>query len=172
MHIPRPKVALTPAQTRAYGLVEARPGLTIVEAAKLLGCTHATATYHLNALLQRGYINSQRDGRAVRHFTIGAQGATSRYLEALCRDPRRNAVAQQVARLLAPATVNEVARSLGMSFGFVKRTLSQLETDALVRIERRRIWYLVSPTQRLLASLREPAASGSSPQAEPVQLLV
>jgi DNA-binding MarR family transcriptional regulator len=144
---------LTPAQARTYGLVLAQPGLTIMEAAKLLGCTHATATYHLNLLLQRGFIACQRDGREVRHFTTAGDRNGSQYLQALCRDPRRDAVARHVAGLLAPASVNEVARALGITFGFAKRTLAQFEADGLVRIERRRIWYLVSPTPRLMSAL-------------------
>lgn len=145
--------ALTPAQARAYQLVSAQPGLTIMEASKLLGCTHATATYHLNALLNRGLLECQRDGREVRHFTTAGERNGSQYLQALCRDPRRSALARHVAALAAPASVNEVARALDVTFGFAKRTLAQFETDGLVRIERRRIWYLVTPTPRLLASL-------------------
>lgn len=145
--------ALTPAQTRAYQLVSSQPGLTIMEAAKLLGCTHATATYHLNALLHRGLVECQRDGREVRHFTTAGGRNGGQYLQALCRDPRRDAVARHVAGLAVPASVNEVARALGVTFGFAKRTLAQFEADGLVRIERRRIWYLVSPTPRLMAAL-------------------
>lgn len=143
-----PRSSLTPVQARTYALVTSQPGLTIMEAARLLGCTHATATYHLNLLLQRGFIQCQRDGREVRHFTTGDHTG-SLYLQALCRDPRRGAVARHVAGLLAPASVNEVARALQVTFGFAKRTLAQFEADGLVHIERRRIWYLVSPTPKL-----------------------
>lgn len=151
--VPPSPDTLTPAQARAYHLVCAHPGLTIMEASKLLGCTHATATYHLNMLLNRGFIQCQRDGRQVRHFTSSGERDGSQYLHALCRDPRRDALARHVAALTVPVSVNEVARALGVTFGFAKRTLAQFETDGLVQIERRRIWYLVSPTPRLLAAL-------------------
>lgn len=164
-----PLDALTPAQSRVYNLVLGQPGLTIMQAARLLGCTHATATYHLNLLLQRGYIQCQRDGREVRHFTTQTQRDGSLYLQALCRDPRRSALAHHVAALAMPATVNEVARAVQVPFGLAKRTLAQLQAEDLVRIERRRIWYLVMPTPRLVAALQARAQPATP---APAQLLL
>lgn len=140
-----PVDALTPTQARVYRLLETRPGLTIIEAARLLGCTHATATYHLNLLLQRGLIECQRDGREMRHFMLGQTRQPDLYLQALCRDPRREAVVRFLASMTAPLTLNELAGRLGQPFGFVKRTLAQLQGEGLVRVERQRFRYVVQP---------------------------
>lgn len=166
--------SLTPSQERVLQLVATHPGLTIMEASRLLGCTHATATYYLNLLLQRGHIECQRDGREVRHFTVGGEQDGSRYMQALCRDPRRNALIHHLAGLTTVATFNEVARALGVPFGFAKRTLEQLEGQGLAHVERRRIWHLVRPTPQLVAMVAamQAKAAAAEPRPAPVPDLV
>ncbi len=148
----RPSIeALTASQERALRIIEARPGITIVEAAKLLACSHATATYHLSLLVRRGYAASRRDGREVRHFVAGAAADPVSWLQVVCRDTRRLALVLLLAQPGMQMTMNDMSRRLNVPFGSLKRTLLQFQAQGLVTMERRGFRYVLRANPPLLA---------------------
>lgn len=151
---PSNRSGLTPGQERVLGVVDASPGITIVEAAKLLGCSHATATYHLNLLARRGLVSGRRDGREVRHFVAGLTSDPQSWLTAICRDARKQAVVLLLASPQMPMTLNDMARRLGLPFGSLKRTVLQFQAQSLADLERRGFRYVVRPKPALISFAR------------------
>lgn len=136
-----------PTAARVLALITANPGATIRQVALALGFSHATCSYHLQALMRNGLASRVTDGREVRFFPAGQYSVLS-HLRVLVADPMKGAVARFVAEhrdALPSMTLNEVARRLGVRFGFLKRTMLQFERIGFVCIERRGAFYVVWP---------------------------
>jgi DNA-binding MarR family transcriptional regulator len=156
----------TPSTAMRYlALVQDQPGITIRQAARRLGLSHATSTYHLGRLVLDGHLARVRDGREVRFFPAG-QHTPSTYLRALLADPRKRRIAELLREPGAQRlTLNEMARVLGIRFGYLKRTLQQLERSSLVRLDRHGSRYFVRPLDALLATLAAEAPGEAAPAA-------
>jgi len=133
---------LSEPQGRVMALVTEFPGITIRQLTLPLGASHATVTYHLAALVRKGLLVRQRDGREVRHY-LASEGKPSQYLSALCRDPAKRAIVLFLASQDTNLSVNKMARQLGLPFGFLKRTLMGLDRAGLIRLEARNFRYFV-----------------------------
>lgn len=138
-------------QERVLRLVEAKPGLAIAEAARLLGCSHATANYHLGRLVERGNLKSIRDGRELLHFSVADAPNPVSWLEAACWDRRRFDFVLLLAAANPSATLSNMAHELGTTFGFLRRVLLEFEAQGLVKVERRSVRYVIEPQPTLLA---------------------
>jgi DNA-binding transcriptional ArsR family regulator len=138
--------------SRFRALVQAQPGVTIGQAAKALGVSHPTSTYHLGRLVAEGQATRVRDGREVRFFPSG-QNTQSNYLQALLADPRKRRIIELLCLPGASRlSVNEMSRLLGIRYGFLKRTLEQLERSNLVHLERQKARYQLDRVDPLLAA--------------------
>lgn len=126
--------ALTPAQEKVQALIALQPGLTIRQVAVRLGVSHATTTYHLGVMVRKGLLLRQRDGREVRHFLNSGSGSTDQFVEALYRDARKRKVIEFLAAREVALSINKMALHLGLPFGYLKRTLQQLEAQGLVAL--------------------------------------
>lgn len=125
--------ALTPTQEKVQALIAANPGLTIRQVAVRMGVSHATTTYHLGVLVRKGVLARQRDGREVRHFLNSANNA-DQFLEALFRDERKRKIIEFLAAREVALSINKMAVQLELPFGYLKRTLLQLQTQGLVAL--------------------------------------
>ena len=133
---------LTPAQERIIAVARDAPGLTIREMALRVGVSHATMTYHLGLLSRKGLLSRERDGREVRHYPMGLE-RRKLAIEALCRDPRKRQVFDFLASQPIAMSIHRMAVSLGLPFGYLKRTLVQFEKQGLVQLHRARFRYIV-----------------------------
>lgn len=146
---------LSESLRRALRVIEDRPGCRINDLAETLGVAHATATFQMQALRRRGLIHDMRDGRDRRLFPTSHLTAFS-YLAALRRDERKD----RIVRFLLEGgmqglTLNKAARRLDIPFGYLKRTLHQLELAGLIALQRRNYRYTIHTSATLLA-LAEP----------------
>lgn len=160
---------LTDAQRTVFDVLERMPGATIQDVARTLSLGHTTATYHLTCLSARGLVRPERDGRAVRHFLSDQQDEPGAYVDALLRDERKG----RVLRLLASGradgcTVNRLAKSVRLPYGFVRRTLDQLVDRGYVEVLRHRGWHQVRARPLLRESMgwRE-GPEGATPRDQP-----
>ena len=152
--------ALTPAQEKVQALIALQPGLTIRQVAVRLGVSHATTTYHLGVMVRKGLLLRQRDGREVRHFLNSGSGSTDQFVEALYRDARKRKVIEFLAAREVALSINKMALHLGLPFGYLKRTLQQLETQGLVALPSvcMRYYVEVRPQLRSLVATFNPEA--------------
>ncbi len=135
---------LTPAQQNVYAVLRRLPGATIQDVARELGLGHTTATYHLNCLTERGSVHRERDGRAMRHFLTQGASARTTYVDALMRDDRKRRIINHLASGRADGcTVNKLAKSVKLPYGFVRRTLNQLVERGYVDVVRHTGWHQV-----------------------------
>ena len=163
----RAEDSLSAPQVRVLKSVRGRPGATILDVSLAIGCSHATATYHLSNLCKLRLLHQVRDGREVRHFDGPQRPDPRTYLEALARDPRKTRVIAEVAcRGPAFTTLNGLAKKLDLPYGFVKRTLLQLHWLGLIELERRYYRYSV---RRLVdfSAPAEPSEDGIPWEAAP-----
>ncbi len=143
---------LTEIQRQAYDFVVLNPGVTIQETAVHMRSSHSTATYHLLALTRLGLVEAVRAGRQLRHFPLPRGYSRELYLKVLNRDPKRAALVHFLRDApVAGMTINHIAGKTGLPFGFVKRTLEQLERMHFVHLRRRHYRYRVEVTRELLA---------------------
>ncbi|HUR25981.1 MAG TPA: winged helix-turn-helix transcriptional regulator [Candidatus Thermoplasmatota archaeon] len=141
-----------PTSARVLAQVTANPGITIRQVAVALGFSHATCSYHLQALVRNGLASRVSDGRDVRFFPAGQYSVLS-HLRVLVADPVKKTLARFVVEHredLPGMTLNEVAGQVGVRFGFLKRTMLQFERIGFVYIGRRGSRYLVWPVNDAL----------------------
>ncbi len=142
-------VVLTPSQERALTAILAAPGCRIRDLAVATGVAHATATFQVQSLGRLGLLSEIRDGRDRRLFPAATDNAET-YVQALLRDPKKRLVIEYIAT--APArfmTLNQMARAIHVNFGFLKRTVEQLEATGFAHLTRRRHRYHVKVGEHL-----------------------
>lgn len=136
---------MSDVQQKAYGVVAESPGLTITGLAKHLGCSHSTATHHLNTLASLRIVVRERDGRTVRHYVPHHSRDTTVRLQALVNQDRY----ADLIRLLAShqhteaLSINKLAKQLGVPFNSLKVILCNLEAEGLIEMERRKGRYRI-----------------------------
>lgn len=141
---------LTEIQRRAYEFVVLNPGSTIQETAVHLQTGHSTASYHLTALTRLGLVEAVRAGRQLRHFPRPRGFSPASFVEVLLRDTKRSALVHFLAtQPVAYLSLNGIAKQTHLPFGFVKRTLEQMEAAGLVALERRHYRYHVTISDQL-----------------------
>ena len=159
---------LSAIRARIVAIVEAYPGLTVQDVARIMGFSHPTAAYHLTGLSSIGVLSRSRDGRVLRHYALPEPNRGEAYLKALERDERRRPIIEFLcAGAVESMSVNQMRHHLGLPYGLIKRTLTQLEREGLVSLRIQRNVYSVTPLgalrKRRDAFMARPAAPAPIP---------
>ncbi|MHB8632845.1 MAG: ArsR family transcriptional regulator [Thermoplasmatota archaeon] len=137
------------------GLVEREPGIHKSALKRELGLGWGTISYHLEMLRRRGAIKMRAQGRQVGVFPSRVPDGHMPWLAAL-----REAVPQGILTRLAErpeARIDELSEDLGLSRRIVRRHLTDLTAQGLVRgplgVSRNR--FRLGEGDALVASLKD-----------------
>lgn len=119
-----------------YRFVENNPGATITEVAQGVGCSHSTATYHVQILEEFDLITKRRDGNSLHIFPADAGlGRKEALLLSYMRDQETREIIRSVHS--NPWTYpSELARALNMSRSSAQWHLDKLEDCGIVQVAR------------------------------------
>lgn len=135
---------LSDVQKDAYLIVVANPGITITGLAGHLNCSHSTATHHLNTLAYLRLVTREREGRTVHHYAAHHSRDNTVRFRALLAQGRNLEVLRAVQEHNKDApSINKLATHLEMPFNSLKVILNNMETEGLIKVERKRGRYRI-----------------------------
>lgn len=147
---------LSKIQKEAYEVLTKHPGIMIKTLSEALGCTHSTATHHLNALVKNRLVVREREGRMVRHYLTHQVSDQSVRLETLLSTARTKRVFEYlVDNDPRGMSINQLACHLQIPFNSLKVILARMEDEKLLELERHRGRYRISPLPAFHRAVRE-----------------
>lgn len=117
------------ARDRAFEVVKAKPGASVLEVAEDLDVAWSTAAYHLAVLEREGFIAGERRGRHRRFFAVGS-GASREEVFATEHPTARRIL--ETVRGAPGVTQKEIAAAAGVSASTASWHLERLAQAGLV----------------------------------------
>lgn len=127
---------VSPNRQRVLDHVRLNPGCSLQDVTDAMGLTRTSVVHHLRALVHRGEIGTERQGRRLLHFASSSPlpgprsllgmlrvDSTRRVVEAVHADPTRS--------------VRSLARLLGLTPHTVRWHLGRLEREGLLQVHGR-----------------------------------
>lgn len=122
---------------QAYMAIRERPGVDVLDVARLLATSWSNAAYHLRVLEREGFVVARRAGRHRLYFPAGTESPEAQRQRIVMRHPLARSLVEEVDRT-PQATQKELGERLGLPSSTVSYHLARLVGAGL--LAERREW--------------------------------